>query len=89
MGIDLLKRATLSAERAARRSIEREDICGAYEISKYLHLYYTLKTLKDEERLVLKSLAERSVKEHEMNAGDVYKYIKNHCQSDTPGSMRS
>ena len=60
VGIDLLKRATLSAERAARRSIEREDICGAYEISKYLHLNYTVKTLKDEERLVLKSLAERS-----------------------------
>ena len=76
VGIDLLKRATLSAERAARRSIEREDICGAYEISKYLHLTYTIKTLKDEERLILKSLAERSVKEHEMNAGDVYKAIK-------------
>ncbi|MDP3563353.1 MAG: ORC1-type DNA replication protein, partial [Methanoregula sp.] len=49
VGIDLLKRATLSAERAARRSIEREDICGAYEISKYLHLSYTVKTLKNEE----------------------------------------
>jgi cell division control protein 6 len=76
VGIDLLKRATLSAERAAKRSIEREDICGAYEVSKYLHLSYTLKTLKDEERLILKSLAERSNKDHEMNAGDVYKSIK-------------
>jgi len=76
VGIDLLKRATLSAERAARRTIEREDICGAYEVSKYLHLSYTLKTLKDEERLILKSFAERSAKEHEMNAGDVYKSIR-------------
>ena len=76
VGIDLLKRATLSAERAARRSIEREDIFGAYEISKYLHLSYTIKTLKDEERLILKSFAERSAKEHEMNAGDVYKSIR-------------
>ncbi|HUT37887.1 MAG TPA: ORC1-type DNA replication protein [Methanoregula sp.] len=76
VGIDLLKRATLSAERAARRSIEREDICGAYEISRYLHLSYTIKTLKDEERLILKSFAERSAKEHEMNAGDVYKSIR-------------
>jgi len=76
VGIDLLKRATLSAERAARRSIERGDICGAYEISKYLHLSYTIKTLKDEERQVLKSFAERSLKESEMNAGDVYKSIK-------------
>ncbi len=76
VGIDLLKRATLSAERAARRSIEREDICGAYEISKYLHLSYTVKTLKDEERQILKVLAERSLQESEMNAGDVYKSIK-------------
>ena len=76
VGIDLLKRATLSAERAARRTIEREDICGAYEVSKYLHLSYTLKTLKGEERLILKSFAERSVKEHEMNAGEVYKSIR-------------
>jgi len=76
VGIDLLKRATLSAERAARRSIQREDICGAYEISKYLHLSYTIKTLNDEERLILKSFAERSAKEHDMNAGDVYKSLK-------------
>jgi cell division control protein 6 len=76
VGIDLLKRATLSAERAARRSIEREDICGAYEISKYLHLSYTVKTLKDEEQQILKFFAERSLKESEMNAGDVYKSIK-------------
>jgi cell division control protein 6 len=76
VGIDLLKRAALSAERAARRSIEREDICGAYEISKYLHLSYTIKTLNDEERMILKSFAERSVKEHDMNAGDVYKSLK-------------
>jgi cell division control protein 6 len=76
VGIDLLKRATLSAERAARRSIEREDICGAYEISKYLHLSYTIKTLKDEERQILKSFAERSLSDSEMNAGEVYKSIK-------------
>ena len=76
VGIDLLKRATLSAERAARRSIEREDICGAYEISKYLHLSYTVKTLKDDERQILKFLSDRSLKDSEMNAGEVYKSIK-------------
>ena len=35
-----------------------------------------MKTLKGEEQQILKSLAERSVKEHEMNAGDVYKAFK-------------
>jgi cell division control protein 6 len=76
VGIDLLKRAALAAERAARRSIEKDDICNAYAISKYLHLANTVKTLKDEERQILKSLAERSTKENEMNAGDVYKSLK-------------
>ena len=76
VGIDLLKRATLTAERAARRSIGREDICGAYEVSKYLHLSYSIKTLRDEERMILKSFAQRSAQEHEMNAGEVYKSIR-------------
>ena len=76
VGIDLLKRATFAAERAARRSIGREDICGAYEVSKYLHLSYSIKTLRDEERMILKSFAQRSAQEHEMNAGEVYKSIR-------------
>ena len=76
VGIDLLKRAALSAERAARRAIERDDVCKAYEISKYLHLSYTVKTLNDEERAILVALAGRSSQEKEMNAGDVFKSIK-------------
>jgi cell division control protein 6 len=76
VGIDLLKRATLNAEHSARRNIGKEDICGAYEVSKYLHLSFTIKTLKDEERLILKSFAQRTSKEQEMNAGEVYKSIR-------------
>ena len=75
VGIDLLKRATLNAERAARRTIERDDICGAYLVSKYLHLSFTTKTLRDEEKNVLRALARASISEQEMNAGDVYKTI--------------
>jgi len=75
VGIDLLKRAALSAERAARRHIDREDITGAYEASRFLHLAFTVKTLKGEERQILRSLAEISQKESEMNAGDLYKCI--------------
>ena len=75
VGIDLLKRATLNAERAARRTIERDDICGAYLVSKYLHLSFTTKTLRDEEKNVLRALAQASASEQEMNAGEVYKTI--------------
>jgi cell division control protein 6 len=76
VGIDLLKRATLSAEKAARRTIERDDICSAYEVSKYLHLAFTVKTLKTEEKELLKRVAELSSGEMEMNAGEVFKACK-------------
>ena len=73
VGIDLLKRATLSAEKAARKSVERDDICRAYEISRYLHLSFTVKTLKPDEREVLRRIAGRAKGEKEMNAGEVYR----------------
>jgi len=76
VGIDLLKRATLNAERRASRVIEREDICQAYDISKYLHLSFSVKSLKDEEKAVLRALADHSTGDTEMNAGEVYRAVK-------------
>ncbi|NTW92263.1 MAG: ORC1-type DNA replication protein [Methanoregulaceae archaeon] len=76
VGIDLLKRAALNAERRANRSIARDDICRAYDISRYLHLSYSVKSLKDEEKKVLRTLAGKSREEAEMNAGEVYKAVK-------------
>lgn len=79
VGIDLLKRAALNAEREARRSVERDDVCKAYEVSRYLHLAFSLRTLKAEEREVLGRIADMSVcDDKEMNAGDVYRFIKEH-----------
>jgi len=75
VGIDLIKRATLHAEKDARRSIGRDDICAAYEVSKYLHLSFTLRTLKDEEKKVLAALARAGGSGQEMNAGEVYKTV--------------
>jgi cell division control protein 6 len=76
VGIDLLKRATLSAEKEARRTIERDDVCRAYDVSKYLHLAFTVKTLKTEEKELLRKVAELSSGEKEMNAGEVYRSLK-------------
>ena len=66
VGIDLLKRAAFSAERDARKRHHRADICGAYEVSRFLHLSYTVKTLKDEEGQILKALAGISQQEKEI-----------------------
>ncbi len=77
VGIDLLKRAALNAEKEARRSVEREDVCKAYEVSRYLHLAFSLRALKAEERGVLGRIAEMSARDdQEMNAGDVYRFVK-------------
>jgi cell division control protein 6 len=76
VGIDLLKRAALSAERKAKRAIERDDICGAYLMSQYLHLSFSLKSLKAEEREIIKRLAELSKDKKDMIAGEVYKTIR-------------
>ncbi len=76
VGIDLLKRAALNAEKQARRSIGKEDICKAYDVSRYLHLGFSVRSLKDEEKELLRSLAELAAHEGEMNAGEVYRTIK-------------
>lgn len=75
VGIDLLKRAGLQAEHDARRRIEREDLTRAYEISRYLHLDFTIRTLREEEKALLRRLAELSLARAEMNAGEVYKQV--------------
>jgi cell division control protein 6 len=76
VGIDLVKRAVLNAEHDARRAVLREDICRAYEISKYLHLTFTVKTLTGEEKILLKTIALMSREEQEMTGGDVYRTLK-------------
>ncbi|MBP2144683.1 cell division control protein 6 [Methanofollis sp. W23] len=83
VGLDLLKRATLNAEMAARRQVEEDDICQAYKISKYLHLTFTLRTLKKEEKDLVRVIAEMSQEideKEEMNAGGVYEEAKTHMK---------
>ena len=76
VGIDLLKRAGLNAEKDARRSVERDDVCRAYEVSKYLHLTATIRTLRPEERALLRVIAECSREKKEMAAGTVHEAVK-------------
>ena len=76
VGIDLLKRSALNAEKDARKEIVKDDVCRAYLISKYLHLSSSVKTLSDEEKWLLKAIAVMSQKEKEMNAGAVFDELK-------------
>ncbi|MHC1627096.1 MAG: ORC1-type DNA replication protein [Methanoculleaceae archaeon] len=76
VGIDLLKRAGLGAEMDARRQIRRDDICGAYEVSRYQHLRATLASLRADEREVFGKIAEMGRgREEEMTAGEIYSVV--------------
>ena len=69
VGIDLLKRGGMEAERRASRSISSEDIDRAYERSRLVHLSSALKPLRKEELLLLAIAAEMETSK----AGDLYK----------------
>ncbi|MCU0637609.1 MAG: ORC1-type DNA replication protein [Methanothrix sp.] len=59
VGIDLLKRSGLSAEKRASRIVSAEDVACSFDRSRLVHLAYALKSLKADEISVLKLAAER------------------------------
>ncbi|MCK8517706.1 ORC1-type DNA replication protein [Methanoculleus sp. 7T] len=60
VGLDLVKRAVLNAECAARTEVIEEDITKAYEQAKHVHLACTIRALSADERLLLRKIAELS-----------------------------
>jgi len=68
VGIDLLRRAGLTAEMRASRTVDREDVETAYEKSKYISLSRSLSNLTDTERTLLTVIAHNDGDQ----AGDVY-----------------
>jgi cell division control protein 6 len=69
VGIDLLKRAGLSAEKRASKSISSEDVASSFERSRLVHLTYALKSLKEDEQKVLRLAAEQE----SSRAGELFK----------------
>ena len=69
VGIDLLKRAGLSAEKRASKSISTQDVASSFERSRLVHLTYALKSLKEDEQKVLRLAAEQE----SCRAGELFK----------------
>lgn len=59
VGIDLLRRSGLSAERRASRTISPEDVDRSLESSRLVHLTYALRSLRKEELALLRLAAEQ------------------------------
>lgn len=76
VGIDLLKRAGLNAERRASRTIGLEDVDKAYESSRLVHLSYVMRTLKEDEKALLGLIADSP----KTNSGELFE--KFHSQTD-------
>ena len=69
IGIDLLKRSGLNAERRASRKVSVEDVDKAYEASRLLHLCRNIKSLSDNEKTLLGLIA----KDSSLQTGELYK----------------
>ncbi|NLA99648.1 MAG: ORC1-type DNA replication protein [Methanomicrobiales archaeon] len=73
VGLDLVKRAVLNAECAARTEVIEEDITKAYEQAKHIHLAYTVRALSADERRLLRKIAELSQEQTEpLVSGTIY-----------------
>ncbi|AEH61350.1 orc1/cdc6 family replication initiation protein [Methanosalsum zhilinae DSM 4017] len=68
IGIDLLKRAGLNAERRADRKIIIEDVKQAYEKSRLVHLCRNIRSLTSEEKLLLGMVSQKD----QTPAGELY-----------------
>ena len=75
VGIDLLKRAALNAERRADRTIAPEDVESAYEKSRLVHLSYVMRALKEDEKKLLSLIADSP----QSGSGELYE--KFHLQT--------
>lgn len=53
IGLDLIKRSVMNAERSAQRTVTEEDVAAAFAISRELHLSSTIQSLSPEELAVL------------------------------------
>lgn len=71
VGIDLLKRAGLNAEKKASRIVEIEDVEKAYESSRLLNLKRNIMTLSADEKKLLGIIAEMG----QSKAGDIYEHF--------------
>ncbi|MFH0904941.1 MAG: ORC1-type DNA replication protein [Methanobacteriota archaeon] len=58
VGIDLLKRSALNAERRASRTIALEDVDKAYDSSRLVHLSYVMRSLKKDEKMLIGLIAD-------------------------------
>jgi cell division control protein 6 len=76
VGLDLLKRSGLNAERDSAYAIEEVHVHAAFKISRYIHLQYSIKALSAKEKLILHAIAEEVSKGEDITTGSLFEVIK-------------
>jgi len=79
VGIDLLKRAGMEAERRASRSISEEDVRKAFRSSRFLHLEHAIRSLSRDERTLLRIIAEQP--EGKAQSGELYRIYQEFAEA--------
>jgi cell division control protein 6 len=72
VGIDLLKRSGLNAEKRASKNISEDDVDKAYESSRLLHLRRNISSLSENEKEILRLVAEND----EIKAGELFELFR-------------
>lgn len=57
VGLDLLKRSVLAAERAGRRQVTEEDIISSFDAANLVHMHLSVRALGDDERQLFGHMA--------------------------------
>lgn len=77
VGIDLIRRSVLNAEKQARPSVSVDDIESAYEISRNIHLEVSVRALDHEEKRLLRTIATYALDEEKMmTSGAVFNSVR-------------
>ena len=77
VGLDLIRRAVLNAERNARKTVEAGDVESAFDLSRNIHLANSVKILNKEEKKLLRTIAKYSIQEeHMMHSGAVFASVR-------------
>ncbi|HOT03973.1 MAG TPA: ORC1-type DNA replication protein [Methanolinea sp.] len=77
VGIDLIRRSVLNAEKEARQTVVPGDVEAAYELSRYIHLAASVRALNDDEKKLLRQIASYSLDEDRMmTSGAVFNAVR-------------
>ncbi|OPY45592.1 MAG: ORC1-type DNA replication protein 2 [Methanoregulaceae archaeon PtaU1.Bin222] len=77
VGIDLIRRSVLNAEKHARQSVIASDVNAAYDVSRYIHLAASVRALSGDEKRLLRHIASYSTDEEQMmTSGAVFNAVR-------------